>query len=452
MKTTALQQLGRFVAESAITPSVASKVFIRDALIDIYGCMLAGARQPVAIKTRQALLKTGQIDDRAAARIYGSNHRATPTAAAMLNAVAGHSLDFDDWEVPGNTHVSVVLFPAILAASAGRELSGAQAIDAYAAGFEVIARIGEAINLEHYASGWHATATLGAIGAAAAAARIMRLGSEQSTHALAIACSRALGFNAQFGSEAKPLQVGFAVEGGLLAAFLAAENLAGQAHVLDHASGLIALMGHDQPERILQPMSKLGKQLAIDEYGIVFKPWPCCGYTHRIMSGMLKLRSLPIDLARIEHIELHLPEMHAGILPFMQPRNRSEALFSLPFCASMALLYGTLTIQDIEEEAWQRDVVRQLIAKISLHPFRAARPELNYDPRQPDRIVVASSAIIEPVEIAYPIGSPQAPMSQQQHFSKFCFNSEFSEDRARPIWQALLDWQDCDNIHELLPA
>lgn len=433
-----------------MTASVRGKAFIRDAFIDIYGCMLAGARQPVAIKTLRALQASGQVTDQATARIYGCDRRATPTAAAMLNAVAGHALDFDDWEVPGNTHVSVVLFPAILAASAGTELSGARAVDAYIAGFEVIARIGEAINLEHYANGWHATATLGAIGAAAAAARILYLDREKTINALAIASSQALGFNAQFGSEAKPLQVGFAVEGGLLAAFLAAENLTGQAHVLDHPSGMIALMGHDQPQRIHAPLARLGKQLAVDEYGIVFKPWPCCGYTHRIMSGMLELRSRNIDIAQIEQIELHLPEMHAGILPFRQPRNRSEALFSLPFCAAMALIYGGLTIQDIADEAWNREAIRQMITRFSMHPFRSTRPELNYDPQQPDRILPRSGTTIDPVVIAYPLGSPQRPMSPQQLFTKFRFNSAVTEEHAKHLWQTLLGWQDSDDIHKLL--
>ena len=37
----------------------------------------------------------------------------------LLNAVAGHSLDRDDWEIPGNSHASVVMLPALLAASEG---------------------------------------------------------------------------------------------------------------------------------------------------------------------------------------------------------------------------------------------------------------------------------------------------------------------------------------------
>jgi 2-methylcitrate dehydratase PrpD len=219
---TALQKISRYISAEPIAASVQSLEFIRDALIDTYGCMLIGSRQAVTRKTHQALINCGHISGQGRARIYGTDYHATPGAAAMANAVSGHALEFDDWEVPGNTHISVLLFPAILAAGCDRSLSGRATIEAYLAGYETIARIGEAINLEHYDQGWHATATIGAIGVAAAVARLMRLDHEQTANALAIATSRALGYNAQFGSEAKPLQVGFAVEGGILAAHLAA--------------------------------------------------------------------------------------------------------------------------------------------------------------------------------------------------------------------------------------
>ena len=48
-------------------------------------------------------------------------------------------------------------------------------VDAYVTGFEVIARLGEAMNFEHYDAGWHSTATLGAYGAAASVSRLKRL-------------------------------------------------------------------------------------------------------------------------------------------------------------------------------------------------------------------------------------------------------------------------------------
>ncbi|MDH3535826.1 MAG: MmgE/PrpD family protein, partial [Gammaproteobacteria bacterium] len=420
---TALQRIADYISQTPIKPGTQSLGFVKAALIDVYGCMLVGADQPVARKTRQALINCGQINEHAHARIYGTTCHATPGAAAMANAVAGHALEFDDWEVPGNTHISVLLFPAILAASCDRALSGEDAIAAYLAGYETIARIGEAINLEHYDQGWHATATIGAIGVAASVSRLMGLDGAQTANALAIATSRALGYNAQFGSEAKPLQVGFAVEGGIVAAHLAATGLTGQPHMLEHAAGMIALMGHRHSDRIETAMARIGQAPAIDQYHIVFKPWPSCGYTHRIMTGMLELRSRGIDPAAIDKLELHLPDMHAGILPFRQPKNRGEALFSLPYCAAAVLLRGNLTIADLDNRGWQDEDIRQMIDKTTVTCLRPKRPERNYDPEQPDRVVATINGATHAVDIPYPLGSPQKPMSEAQHMRKFQLNT-----------------------------
>ena len=449
---TALQRISRHIAQTSFTPTAESLGYLRDAFIDTYGCMLSGAQQPVALKTRQALEASGQIHPQASAIVYGTDCRATPAAAALANAVAGHALEFDDWEIPGNTHVSVVLLPAILAASSGSRLSGESAVEAYLAGYETIARIGEAINLDHYDLGWHATATIGAIGAAAAVSRLFALDNEKTAHALALATSRALGYNAQFGSEAKPLQVGFAVDGGVSAAYLAAAGVTGQAHMLEHASGMAAMMSHADVERVARAMDRMGQTSAIDEYHIVFKPWPCCGYTHRIMTGMLELRERGIDLASIEQIELHLPDMHAGILPFARPHNHSEAMFSLPFCAAMAFLTGNLTITDIAAAAWQRDDVRSLIDKTVVKPFKVARPELNYDPEQPDRIVLNCRDGRHSVDIAYPLGSPQRPISPAQLRQKFQLNAGLGEAACEQVWNQLHGWQQAEDIHRLFVA
>lgn len=446
---TALQRISRHISARRFKPGRQSLHAVRDAFIDTYGCMLIGATQPVAVKTRKALLAGGQIHPGACAVIYATDLRATPGAAAMANAIAGHALEFDDWEIPGNTHVSVVLLPAILAASSGRALPGAEALDAYLAGYETIARIGEAINLDHYQQGWHATATIGAIGAAAAVARLFGLDSEQTANTLALATSRALGYNAQFGSEAKPVQVGFAVDGGVVAAQLAAAGITGQAHMLDHAGGMAAMMSNADFERVARAMAGMGEASAIDEYHIVIKPWPCCGYTHRIMTGMLDLRATGIDCDSIERIELHLPDLHAGILPFTQPRDSSEAMFSLPYCAAMALLTGNLTITDIAEQSWQRDDVKRLVARTSLRAFRAVRPELNFDPQQPDRIVIDCAGDSRSLDIPYPLGSPQRPLSTDQLMQKFQLNAGLDDATVKRVWKRLGNWQQSSNLHDL---
>ncbi|MGI9407782.1 MAG: MmgE/PrpD family protein, partial [Hyphomicrobiaceae bacterium] len=192
----AITQLARYVATGQPDYNADVRTTIRHALIDTLGCILAGAREPVARQTLETARNWGAGE----APVYGTGVHLPAPWAAMVNATAAHALEFDDWEVPGNTHPSAVLIPALLAAAASGEhtVSGADIVDAYAMGFEVIARIGEAVNFEHYNDGFHSTATLGAIGAAGGVTRLMKLDAETTANALALSVSQAIGYACQF--------------------------------------------------------------------------------------------------------------------------------------------------------------------------------------------------------------------------------------------------------------
>lgn len=343
---TLIERIGRFVSAMPVVDDPEAIQTIRAALIDLMGCMVIGSREDVAIKARSAV---SQYPGQASA--FGTHETFTPGAAAMVNGVAGHALDFDDWEIPGNTHSSISIIPAMLAASEGRKVSGTDFIRAYAAGFEVIARLGEGMNFEHYDAGWYSTATFGPMGAAAAVARLRNYGPEMTSHAVAIAVSKAAGLTAQFGSDSKPLQAGFAAEAGLLAADLARAGLTGQSRVFDGRSGYNALTAHRDDERLLAPFMNLGSPLSIATHGLVFKPYPSCGYTHRIVDAALVLRDQGLDPASISRVVIELPTFHADVLPFGQPTSAREARFSLPFCAALALTRGAVSVQDFVDEA-----------------------------------------------------------------------------------------------------
>ena len=76
-------------------------------------------------------------------------------------AAACHIIDFDDLHLPSTTHISTVCVPVALSLGGGAR--------SYLAGAGVMARVGTALGAAHYAAGWHATTTAGAIGAAAGA-------------------------------------------------------------------------------------------------------------------------------------------------------------------------------------------------------------------------------------------------------------------------------------------
>ncbi|MEM7238541.1 MAG: MmgE/PrpD family protein, partial [Pseudomonadota bacterium] len=152
------------------SPGERAETQVSTAGIDLMGCILLGASHPVASGARTALAGcTGS------AAAFGAGLRLASPVAALANATAGHCLDFDDWEEPGNTHPSTVMLPALWAVAAERGHGGGAVADAYRIGFEIIARLGEAVTHEHYTRGWHSTATLGVIGAAAGTARLIGL-------------------------------------------------------------------------------------------------------------------------------------------------------------------------------------------------------------------------------------------------------------------------------------
>ena len=388
MSETALSRLAGFVAEDPLKADGPTLAILRDGVIDTLGCIHAGVSTEVARRARSAVSALGAEGP---AAVIGTNWRTSRPQAAFLNAVAGHALDFDDWEIPGNTHPSVVLFPAILAAS-DEATSGAEIVRAYLAGFEVIARLGEALNFQHYDAGWHSTATLGAVGAAAAAGRMLGLDASKMTHALSLAISSAAGYTCQFGSHAKPLQAGFAARAGVEAAYLGSAGLTAQAHVLDHPRGKGSLMGGVTAGRIAAAFEKLGGPLALSEHGLVMKPWPSCGYTHRLMTCALRMRE-NITPDSVEKIDLHLPDFHAQVVPFLQPNSRAEALFSLPFVVAMGLVHGRLDLSDLAEEAWKDARIKALVARSRVLPFAPKRPDLNYAEEDPDRLVVTSGTV-----------------------------------------------------------
>jgi 2-methylcitrate dehydratase PrpD len=412
---TAIERLAQFVTTAEPDPSL--KDIIAPAVSDCFGCILLGARSDLAQGVKAALKDFGA----GSCPVYGTGETLSAPYAALTNAVSGHVWELDDWEEPGNTHPGVVLLPALLASSAVHRSSGAEALAAYAVGAETIMRLGEAVTLDHYARGFHSTATLGTIGAAAAVSRLIGASAEQTAHALALAVSQATGYTLQFGSNAKPLQIGWAARNGLEAAFLAANGMTGQPHILDHPRGFAGLMGELDQDRFETAMNALGRPWALNTYGLVLKPWPSCGYTHRLMTAALQVRpTVSSRLSEVVSIKATLPDFHAEILPFHRPTTRTEALFSIPACVAQILDSGDLTLDDSARGFWTGKTVSRLVSLTSVQVEKAKDPSLNYDPDQPDRLLIEfrDGDVVE-TSCTYPLGATQNPMPTEKLGAKF---------------------------------
>ena len=406
------------------------------AVADCFGCIIAGAKSEVSKKVARTLCRFGKGNT----RVYGSKLSLSLPYAALLNATAGHSWDLDDYEEPGNTHLSVVLLPAMLATGSIVRCSGKDFLDAYAIGSEVIMRLGEAITLQHYARGFHSTATLGALGVAAATSRLLALSEEQASHSLALSISQAIGYTKQFGSNAKPIQAGLAARAGIESTLLAKNGVTANLDIINDWRGFSGLLGSHCENRFLKLEKCLGNPWAIEEYGLILKSWPSCGYTHRMMTNAIELRDkLGTNFDDIVLIKASLPKFHFDILPFKDPKDRNQALFSLPACTAQALVKGTLSLKHSETKFWEEPKIQQLMKIMRVDTKIPKNPTKNYDPEEPDilTLVKASGEEIKNY-CAYPLGAPQNPMNMKQLSEKF--NSITGEPISN--FFALLKWPD----------
>ena len=412
---------------------------VRLALIDMLGCIFIGTKEAVTQNT----LKTASVWGEGNTPVFGTTNSLPAPWAAVVNGVAAHCLDLDDWEIPGNSHPSAVIFPSLLAATHQQQISGAEFVQAYIAGFEVLARLGEAMNFEHYDKGWHTTSSLGSIGAAAAVAKLFRLNLEKTTHAMALSVSMAGGLTRQFGTSAKPLHAGLAAKAGLMAASFAANGLTGQPDIIDGKRGYNELTAGTDEARFETAFDSLGKELALKKYGLVVKAYPACGYIHRLVDCALDIhQQISGKLPEIKSITASLPDFHAAILPFLKPQDRREAFFSVPYCCAVALIKGHLTLADFEPHELNNPAINALIAVTKLDIKKPINAKLNYDPEQPDWLEVTDiDGNTWRSECAYPLGAPQNPMTAGQIYQKFESLSGFKPP------DSLINWTDLSNIN-----
>jgi 2-methylcitrate dehydratase PrpD len=284
-----------------------------------------------------------------------------------------------------------------------------------------MARVGEAVNMGHYAKGWHATATIGGLGAAAACGRLLELDAAQMGAAISIATSSASGYQSQFGTMTKPLHAGLAAKNGLIAASLAAQGLRGSDEALDGAASFLTLLADKEAPGFHDLAQRLGNPLAITHYGLSVKRYPCCYYLARSLDAVLSLRSAHnLSPSKVTAVVITMLDRNAGILRYPQPQSVDEARFSAPYCVAVALETGAVRVSDFRLGALSRPGIMALMPRIQLKPYasRAASGELSAN--EPDTVEIqlaSGEQLSKTVASAY--GSARDPLSRADLLDKF---------------------------------
>lgn len=331
------------------------------AVVDTLAVTLAGGAEPAVLTLAGALdpAPSGGV----ASFWNGARYRSED--AALLFGMASHVLDYDDVSMLAVCHPTAPVLSAVLAAAPWPATSGRDLLDAVAVGTEVMIRLGEAMGFRHYALGFHATATLGTVGATAAVARLTRLDPQATRHALAIAASLASGLRRNFGSMVKSLHVGIAAANGVKAVRWAAAGIEGAAEPFDGEGFLRAFSGGELAH---WPAGlALGAPFVLAAPGFEQKRYPCCYLLHKMIEATLGLvRDTGCTLDDVAAARVDMPA--GGTRPLIHPRPKSglNALFSAPYAILASLADGRIDLKSFTDAAVLRPEIQRRLGDVAV--------------------------------------------------------------------------------------
>lgn len=357
---TAARAFAEFIATAAI-PDKALAV-ARTAFLDTTGVALAGAVEPGS----RIVQKLAASEGSGSCRIWGTPLKTSATWAALANGAAAHALDFDDMCFVSLAHPSTPLVATVLAISEQISASGRAVLEAYVIGFEIEAVLGRAMNPRHYQQGWHCTSTIGTVGAAAAAARLLKLDTAATVNCLAIAASEASGLKENFGTMTKPLHAGLAARNAVMAALLAQQGFTANQNALDGPQGFLTAMASEKTD-LCALTQNLGKHWEILETGITIKLYPSCSATHPALDTVLDLRrEHNLNPSQIEAVQVHVDSLTPPLLIYDRPETGLQGKFSMPFCLAAAVVYGEVGLETFSPSCIQDAQIQELLPRVKM--------------------------------------------------------------------------------------
>lgn len=442
-------ELGRFVADLTLQDiPPAAQAVAKTGFADCFGVMIAGAREPVVPLVDREI---AGADAAALASLIPSLARRNVEDAALVNGVAAHVLDYDDVTLDG--HPSAVLVPAILAQGEASGASGAEMLTAYAAGYEVWAELLVREPVPLHQKGWHPTAVRGTVAAAAACAKLRRLGPDETTTALGLAGSMAGGLVSNFGTMTKCFQVGRAAQSGVIAARLAAAGFTAAHDALEHPSGFLAAFSPAGTADLARPLNGKAGEWHLVRQGLNVKRYPICYATHRAIDAAVDLATRH-DLAPsdVEEIRVSTGDMQMLMLRNARPQTALEAKFSMEFAMASSLVARKVGLSQLTDAFVQSPEVQSLIPRVSITTISEKLEGSAFAAAEAVEITTAQGRTLASEPIVFAKGSQQRPLSREELRAKFldCIGETLTGAAGAATFDKLMRLEQLNGTPDLL--
>lgn len=394
-----------------------------------------------------------------------------PLAAALLNSTFVQAFELDDYHSEAPIHSNSVLLPALFAAvqstsksSGGAVFNGASFLLATIVGYEVGPRVGLGLyGTEILSRGWHSGAVFGPSASAAAVSKLLELSPNAIEDAVGIACTQACGLmSAQYESDVKRMQHGFAARNGLFAALMARGGYIGIKQVLErHYGGFLSTFGQGSgntpPYREEEITKELGEVWQMDSIRV--KPYASMAGTHCTIDCIKELQVMHQELladSALKNIDSITVEM--ADVAFMKggwvatrPLTATGAQMSAAYAASVQLVDRQVLPAQFSQQSLDRDAVWDLIQKTeckSAEEFKNSWAQrvtikLKQNTNQPDLVqTVKAPKGVDPV------------LSNEEIFQKWRLYTDgvIDVNRRNVIERLVLGLENLTDISELISS
>lgn len=371
--------LATHVAHADFTQlSAATVLATKRAILDGMGVMLAASGLSKDVQPFISLAR--EQSHGGASRILGHGDRVSASLAALANGAMAHALDFEDAFDTAAVHPNASLLPAALAiaqhqSQAHAPVTGRDFITAVATGCDLACRMALALRQPLETGGWYPPPILGAFGAVAATARLLKLSPDQTRDAFSLllcqnTCPGEIKYSAH--GVIRAVREAFPAQAAVTSALLAAKGVSGFAEPLEGKSGFYSLYadGKYEPDDLLR---SLGTHNWIEQ--LSFKPWPCCRGTHAYIEAAQLLRARhDFTVGDIVALQITGGEVQRMLCePYQQkcaPQTLIDAKFSIPFTVATALLHDHVTLRSFTMQTLH-DAATLKLASCSRFELRA---------------------------------------------------------------------------------
>ena len=360
--------------------------------------------------------------------------------AAFANASCAHAIDMDDGHRFAALHPGVAVIPAALAAA---ELGGADPrtlLAGIVVGYEIMIRLGVAINPSSLNRGFHITGITGVYGAAAAGAKILNLNQEETAGALGMAGLQASGLiqvnHEVEGAKVKPLNPARAASNGLLSCILAKRGARGPLQILEGEDGYLKAVSDEVKQDLLT--KGLGKEFEILK--VYVKLYAACRHAHAPIDAVFEaLKGQTVEPEEITRISVETYSAAVRLAGIKEATTPSAARFSIPFSVAIAIARKEAGPNQYCEEMVRDRSIQALARKVEMAV--SDKWETAYPRKRGATVTVhtrSGNKLGSEVELAK--GEPENPASWDEMYRKFFSNATrlLSEKDAKELGEHIM--------------